>query len=80
MKVKGGRGSYKRRNGGGSAQNMFAIVKNSPIEVLLLYSFVWSEGGGRKEACETSTSTEPNGFGVKSVNSKPGFTTAPSKV
>lgn len=62
MKVTWGGGNYKRRNGGSSAQNMFAIVKNRPTEGLLLYSFVWSEGGGKREACETSTSTKPNGF------------------
>lgn len=59
---------------------MFAIVRNNPIEGLLLYSFVWSGRDGEREACETSTSTEPSGFGVKLVNSKPGFPTALSKV
>lgn len=34
---KGARERYKRRNGGGSAQHTYAIVKYCPTEVLLIH-------------------------------------------
>lgn len=55
-------------------QNTTTMVKNCPIEVLLIHL------GRGKQACETYTSMELSDYGVRSMSSKLGLITAPSKI